>query len=236
MGIGLNILGGVIGAIFASAGAGTPKVGAAHADWTADQEAVMYVIAGTIVAVGGLVIVARLRRMPWASRAGLEMRARGRDAARAAWWLVLAAPVVQTAAAVGALESYVFTKKLPDPIAHETLREVVEHPGTAASWAFIFSAVVLAPLGEEILFRVLVQSLVLRVTGRVWLAIVVTSTLFAAVHLGAVEWHSLPPLFVLGVGLGVAYERSGRPAVPIAMHMMFNAASIGVALALGGRP
>jgi membrane protease YdiL (CAAX protease family) len=50
------------------------------------------------------------------------------------------------------------------------------------------------------------------------LAILVTSGLFALVH-PAWSW---PPIFVLALALGFAYERTGNLWVPIVMHACFN--------------
>jgi membrane protease YdiL (CAAX protease family) len=52
-----------------------------------------------------------------------------------------------------------------------------------------------------------------------WLAIVLTSLLFAGIHH---PW-TFPPIFVLSVCLGFAYERSRNLWVPIVMHGTFNA-------------
>ena len=64
-----------------------------------------------------------------------------------------------------------------------------------------------------------------------WAAVVVTSALFAAVH-GNVAF--LLPIFVLSVGLGFAYERSGNLWMTMITHALFNAAEIVLALAYGG--
>jgi membrane protease YdiL (CAAX protease family) len=68
-----------------------------------------------------------------------------------------------------------------------------------------------------------------------WISILGTSTLFTLVHrMGQppVPWHALVPIFVLSVSMGVAYERTKRIGVPIAMHVCFNA--LNVALAWSG--
>lgn len=82
------------------------------------------------------------------------------------------------------------------------------------------SAVVLAPLAEEMFFRGLLQSMFRRYTRRPWAAVLVTASLFAAVH-----WpnpDSVPALFALGVVLGYNYERTGRLTAPILIHALFN--------------
>lgn len=83
---------------------------------------------------------------------------------------------------------------------------------------FAFTALVLAPLFEETLFR----GVLLPVLGR-WLgpgvAVVLSAALFAAAHLSLAE---LVPLFVLGCGLGLLRLRSGRLAATVLMHALWN--------------
>jgi membrane protease YdiL (CAAX protease family) len=64
-----------------------------------------------------------------------------------------------------------------------------------------------------------------RVTDRygAWVAILISSGLFAATHADTGHW---PALFVLGVCLGYAYEKSGSLFRPIFIHSLFNAVSI----------
>ena len=56
-----------------------------------------------------------------------------------------------------------------------------------------------------------------------WFAILISSGIFAAIHANTGHW---PALFVLGVCLGYAYEKSGSLFRPIFIHSFFNAASI----------
>jgi len=59
--------------------------------------------------------------------------------------------------------------------------------------------------------------------ARIWLAIVLCSMLFALMHADPGHW---PALFVLGVAMGYAYEKSGSLLRAIFIHAMFNAISI----------
>ena len=54
-----------------------------------------------------------------------------------------------------------------------------------------------------------------------WLAVIVTSALFALLH---PLWSS-PIIFLLALGLGYAYERTGNLWVSIGMHAAFNSVS-----------
>lgn len=130
-----------------------------------------------------------------------------------------------------------------DPIAHETLRAlmeawsggVAEGGGAlvmAAPWVVTLSALVAAPIVEELLYRGCVQSGVLGLVRSRWGAILITSVVFTVVHVGATPWYALPGLMVLSVGLGIAYERTGRIGVPILMHVGFNGVNLGVAAAV----
>jgi len=81
--------------------------------------------------------------------------------------------------------------------------------------------IVLAPLAEEVLFRGLLQSMARQYTRRPWLAILIVSPLFAAVH--ASQWTAIPALLFLSIVLGYNYERTGRLLPCIVAHAGFNA-------------
>jgi membrane protease YdiL (CAAX protease family) len=57
----------------------------------------------------------------------------------------------------------------------------------------------------------------------VWFAIVFSSALFAIVHAEPAHW---PALFVLGMCLGYAYEKSGSLLRPIFIHAIFNGVTV----------
>ncbi|MHB1156832.1 MAG: CPBP family intramembrane glutamic endopeptidase [Phycisphaerales bacterium] len=115
---------------------------------------------------------------------------------------------------------------------HPLLRAIRDTPSPATRIGLIVSAVIVAPIFEEFFFRGLIQTAMknswLR-PGR-WPVIVATSTLFAWVHLGDVSPPALPGLFVLGMGLGYVYERTGALWASMLLHLVFNAANIAVVL------
>ncbi len=94
----------------------------------------------------------------------------------------------------------------------------------------VLLAVVVAPLTEELAFRVgLFRWLLGRVPRGV--ALILPSLIFAALH-GYLSVFG--PLVLLAVILSLAYEHYGHPAVPILAHALFNLNS--VALILAGFP
>jgi membrane protease YdiL (CAAX protease family) len=52
------------------------------------------------------------------------------------------------------------------------------------------------------------------------IAIVITSVLFAGLHAG--QWPAPIPIFILSLGLGFIYHRTGSLLAPICMHAVFN--------------
>ncbi len=85
-----------------------------------------------------------------------------------------------------------------------------------------FTAVILAPLAEEVLFRGIALPALARRMGT-FTAVVTVSALFAAIHFHVAGF---PVLFTLGVALALAYLRTCSLLVPIALHTTFNLATV----------
>ena len=115
---------------------------------------------------------------------------------------------------------------------HELLVVLRESPSVWVTVGLLASAVLVAPLLEEVIFRALVQTSLLGVWGpaRRWLIVVTAAVVFTAMHTGQ-PWQVLPSLFVLGMILGWLYERSGSLLGPVITHAGFNA--VNVVLAVG---
>lgn len=188
-------------------------------------------IGSAIAAAVGVWVLSLLGGSP---RAGLSLVPRKRDVVKGLLAFALVLPIVTAVSYAAAIGFQMATGREPPMLAHQALEEMVANPRSLRTAMMIVLAVVLAPLTEEIVFRGLVQSGFLRVTGRVWPSVLASSALFAAVHVGSIgeSVHALAPLFVLGVCFGIAYERTGRLWVPIVMHAAFNAWNTGLALML----
>lgn len=91
-------------------------------------------------------------------------------------------------------------------------------------WALIFSAAIVAPISEEIIFRGYLYPLIKRFFGAS-IGILLIAALFAASHL---HGPTLAPLFIFGVCLALAYETTGSLLVPILMHFLFNSTMLAV--------
>ena len=86
-------------------------------------------------------------------------------------------------------------------------------------------AIALVPaVGEELVFRGIVQPTLTRWTGgRTHVGIWLTAIVFSAIH---VQFLGFVPRLLLGAGFGYLYQWSGRLAVPIAAHFTNNALQV----------
>ena len=127
---------------------------------------------------------------------------------------------------------------------HEQLEMITVYSQWRLRILIFVVAAVIAPVLEEMIFRGLFQTVIRSFlesrnsfphhksfgsrrfgAGRnqVWLSILISSGLFSVVHGDVPHW---PALFMLGVCLGYAYEKSGSLFRPIFIHALFNAVII----------
>lgn len=86
----------------------------------------------------------------------------------------------------------------------------------------IIFVALLAGVGEELLFRGVVQRLLSRKYGR-WTGIVVAALLFSAIHL---QFYGFVPRFLLGMVLGILFAYSGSLWVAMLAHFFYDATLI----------
>ncbi len=161
-------------------------------------------------------------------------RARPRDGLIGLGCLLVALPILWTVNVASTAMALVFARlsggSPPEALAHGTLRMLSEHAGDRWWWALVAGIVIGAPIVEETLHRGLIQTALVRATASKWTAILITSALFAFVHIGTADWHALPGLFALSMAMGVVFERTGRLGAPIVMHAAFNALNLALAM------
>lgn len=126
--------------------------------------------------------------------------------------LVMVIPLV-------AFASWLLQLVWADPGGSNPLLEMVLT--SSNGWALLalaFTAVVLAPLFEETLFRGVLLPVLGRQVGAIW-AVGISAVLFALAHLSLGE---LLPLSVLGVGLGLLRWQTGRLGASVCLHALWN--------------
>ncbi|HBI30497.1 MAG TPA: hypothetical protein DDY45_00535 [Verrucomicrobiales bacterium] len=92
--------------------------------------------------------------------------------------------------------------------------------------AIAVSAIIIAPIAEELIFRGYLYPVVKRFTDR-WFASIFSGVFFGVIHFNVM---GLPILALMGFILAVIYEKSGSLWVPIGCHAAFNATSVGLML------
>ena len=196
----------LVGAL--TAGLGSPR-----------REAVGVVINYAVMALPSLLILWRqVRALPKDSAPqGGWMQWRVRPLLSAVWdamagWLMVT-PLVM-------LTGWLLVRLVGDPGGSNPLLELVLGSNDPIALLLLaFTAVVLAPLFEEAIFRgALLPVLAARfgpLTG-----VLLSGLLFAMAHISVGE---LAPLTVLGVGLGLVRLRSGRLWPAVLMHGLWNA-------------
>ena len=145
---------------------------------------------------------------------------------------VIAVPLVMSTNQISVLIGE-FLGQEPPVLAHNMLERLVESDSLLGVALISISAVLVAPILEEAIFRGIFQSVLVETLGesRRWSVVIVVSFMFAFIHLQTAPWQVIPGLFVLGVILGWLYERSGSLLPSILVHMGFNALNIIMALA-----
>lgn len=131
---------------------------------------------------------------------------------------------------------------------HPLIELVKNHPSFPTIAVSFIIAVVIAPLTEEFVIRVVLQGWLERIPGHrtetstlllggvdpspaapsIW-PVVVSSALFALLHIS--HGVGVIPLFVLACGLGFVYRQTHRVLPCIVIHMLFNGFSLALLLA-----
>lgn len=192
------------------------------ADMTWTQMATVMAAAYAAQGIWALVWVRQIA--PRTHRAGMPMSAVLGVTALVAWW-----PVVQVAHLAGVAVVAGLGGE-HEAVAHDLLREITEARFSIGTWVVVGLVTIAAPVMEEVMYRGALQSLLRRYVGR-WGAIMTTSLVFMAAHWGGVSPQAMSALFVLSIGFGWVYERTGRLAAPICMHIAFNVANLLIAVA-----
>jgi membrane protease YdiL (CAAX protease family) len=126
---------------------------------------------------------------------------------------------------LGLVFNYLYaTYAIPDIKSQEQMRRMFAAlPNTVLNQALLIMAVaVIAPVLEELLFRGLLQTALIKYLPA-WAAILGAAVVFALVH-GQV--YAFPALVTMGAVFGVLYYKTGSLRVTILAHALNNAAAL----------
>lgn len=159
---------------------------------------------------------------------GLARRDLPRQVMRGLIALILSLPLVMGSIALAVLVGWLFSQEAPR-IGHVMLQAIQQSQSPLATLLMLLSALIVAPLFEELVFRGLVQTSLLEsqtLARRRWWIVLLAAVFFALTHLGMVPWQALIGLIVLGVILGWLYEWTGSLWPPLTVHVGFNALNV----------
>ena len=113
--------------------------------------------------------------------------------------------------------------KASEEAAQQMIKLFLDVESTGGILFNIFMMAVLPALGEELIFRGILQKIFVRWTGNVHLAIIVTGLLFSMMHL---QFYGLFPRWLLGVMFGYMLVWSGTIWLPIFAHFVQNSVAV----------
>ncbi|MBK6937275.1 MAG: CPBP family intramembrane metalloprotease [Chitinophagaceae bacterium] len=87
----------------------------------------------------------------------------------------------------------------------------------------IFFIGVLAGVGEELLFRGVIQRILIRLFKNQWAGIVIAAFVFSAVHF---QFYGFVPRFLLGIFLGLIFWYSGSLWTSMLAHAIYNSVQV----------
>ncbi|XCP86398.1 CPBP family intramembrane glutamic endopeptidase [Roseburia hominis] len=98
--------------------------------------------------------------------------------------------------------------------------ELVETSGLGSlTFSMIFYTVILAPIGEELIFRGVTMRYFKGASGKFWIANVLQAALFGLYHMNVIQGLYT---FILGLAMGYAVRTYGTVTAGIVMHIVIN--------------
>ena len=156
----------------------------------------------------------------WHEFLGLHRRDLATSLSRAILVALLAVPMALT---LNALSNEILTTLRSTPPDLQPAIQTLQVSQTLGRRIFAgFSAIILAPIAEEVLFRGILYATV-KELGHPRIALYGTSFVFAAIH---GSWLTLAPLTFFALVLTLLYERTRSLLAPIVAHASFNAVNL----------
>lgn len=104
-------------------------------------------------------------------------------------------------------------------------QEIVENIMVSANWlSSIITVVIAGPVVEEIVFRYIIMGKI-RPYGRKK-AIIISSVLFGILHLKGINIVEFFVYFILGICLGIIYDKANKITVSIGVHCLYNVINV----------
>jgi len=213
-------------------------------DWQSDFLDNVVLCVGEIITIAVIIFLVRIHFTRRLHGFGLNIKTAGKDFFAAFVNLLAVWPLIMAAILLTAYFGELLWGQEYQMQQHQQLKQITEHSQLLSRILIVFTAVIIAPLLEEMLFRGLFQTTIRSYIGAfisllspqnkpeeqqtmdgygVWAAIFISSGIFTMTHDNPAHW---PALFILGICMGYAYEKSGSLFRPIFIHSIFNTISV----------
>jgi len=195
-------------------------------DWQSAVVDNIVLCAGAILTAALIIVLARAHFARRLKGFGLNLRKLPRDLLAAPVYLLATWPLIMAAIWLTIQLTQLASGHEYQMQQHQQLKVAAQNPQLILRVLIFVGAVLIVPVFEELMFRGIIQTMVrsfFRAGNQAWAAIALSSGLFAIMHEEPGHW---PALFVLGVCMGYAYEKTGSLWRPIFIHAIFNATSV----------
>lgn len=160
---------------------------------------------------------------PWPDYLGARQAPRGPVLGWAIGLMLVSLPLV--------LFAYNLNKMVPLPEAlrfmedqtEEALKALLNMQSAGELIANLLLLALLPAIGEELVFRGVLQRQLMRRIARPWVVILLSAAVFSFVHF---QFEGFLPRWLLGIFLGWLYWRTGNFWVPVAAHFANNALQV----------
>jgi membrane protease YdiL (CAAX protease family) len=196
-------------------------------DWQDALAENLILCIGVIPAITASVMIARTTFARGLKGLGLNPKTIPRDFGAALLNLLAIMPVVLGAIILTTIiGKLLFGDKFQMP-QHDELKQIIAYSQWQVRALIVFTAVVVVPFVEELIFRGMIQTMLRSYIVKPWPATFLASLVFVIFHANPEHWLAL---FALSLCLGYTYEKSGSLFRPIFVHSLFNAMSVLAAL------
>lgn len=106
---------------------------------------------------------------------------------------------------------------------HARLSDPVQDPPLDSTWYFgvwgMLLTLLVGALGEEFIFRAILQRLFQALIGKTWIAILLSTLLFAGYHM---QSQYMDHYLIMGCFLGLLYHSTDNLIYPVVVHILHN--------------
>lgn len=105
----------------------------------------------------------------------------------------------------------------------DLIKQFLQMDGISDLMIRLIIIAIIPAIGEEWIFRGIVQNQLIRFFNHPWIGLMVTAIIFSGIHM---QFQGFLPRFGLGIILGYCYLKTNSLFYPVLLHLLFNAFQI----------